>query len=106
MKSLFAILCSLAISTSTHAGALASNEAINVLHYYEGHVGVLIKQPTMIDPDKCGRTDWYILRNDHPLYKEMYAVVLAAHMANKPVHFYLEGCVQGIPSIRHAYINK
>lgn len=88
------------------AGGSAGNKPVKIIHYYDGHLGVLVQQPDMIDPDSCGRKEWYILRDSHPHYKEIYSLILASHVSGQPLEFFLVGCVQGLPSIAHVYSHK
>lgn len=88
------------------AAGPAGNKPVKIIHYYDGHTGVLIQQPDMLDPDSCGRKEWYILRDTHPHYKEIYSLILAAHISGQPLEFYLAGCLQGLPSIAHVYSYK
>jgi len=106
MKFILSALISLSFISTAYAGALTGNEQITAIHFYEGHTGVLIRLNTMIDPDKCGRTDWYILRDDYPHFKDSYSLFLASYLANKPVQLAVDGCVQGLPSIRHIWSYK
>jgi hypothetical protein len=106
MKYLLSTLIAFLLIKPVSAGILTTNEQITALHFYEGHVGVLVRLNQMVDPDKCGRTDWYILRDDHPHYKDTYSLLLASYLANKPVQVAIDGCVQGLPSIRHIWSYK
>ena len=85
------------------AAAMTQPSVTTIYHYYEEHSGLLIAQANMIDPDNCGRNDLYILWQGHPHYKEITAMILAAHFAKKPIHFYISGCIEGLPAIKHAY---
>jgi len=53
----------------------------------------------MVNPDGCGRSDHLLLRPSDPFFKEMYAMLLAAHTAGKPVRIHVEGCDQNFPVI-------
>lgn len=92
--------------TTAYAGQHTIAAPIKHFEYYEGHTGLLIRQEQMIDPDACGRSDLYILRKDHPSYKELTALLMAAHLSGQPLSFFLSGCVQGLPSIVHVYSDK
>ncbi|NOU52142.1 hypothetical protein HG263_16555 [Pseudoalteromonas sp. JBTF-M23] len=81
-------------------------QKVNQYQFYKTHTGLLIRQAAMVDPDKCGRKDLYILDKSHPHYSEIVALVLAAHIAEQPLALYLDGCVQGLPAISHIYSNK
>ncbi len=71
---------------------------------YEGHAGILVQHTNMVDSDSCGRKDWYILPNTYTRFKEAYAMLLAANLANKQVAFTLSGCTDGLPKIKHISI--
>lgn len=84
-----------------HAEGQVPAGKIKDILFYEGHTGVLIVHERMSDPDKCGRQDFFILRQVHPLFKEMYAALLSAHIAGQPLSMTLSGCHQGLPSVIH-----
>ena len=94
------------ISASAFAGSGWSTGKIKVLHFWEGHTGVLIKQEDMSDLGGCGRSDYYQLDKSHPFFKEIYSLLLAAHMSNQPIRIHLNGCVQGLSKVRHIYSVK
>ena len=79
---------------------------INTIYFYLGHTGALIKHTTMIDPDSCGRKDFYILPDTHSHFKEIYSLLLSSQMANKKVSFTISGCHQGIPAIKHVALSR
>lgn len=75
--------------------------SVTTVYWHEGHTGVLIKQEGMSDLGGCGRSDFYILDDGHPYFKEIYSLILAAHLASQPLTLNLDGCVQGISRIKH-----
>lgn len=85
----------------SHAGGSSPAEVITTFLYFNGHVGLLVIQPTMINPDNCERSDFYMLQKDHPYYKEITALILGAHFSGQPLAFGLEGCAQGLPRIQN-----
>jgi hypothetical protein len=87
------------------AGSVAAGD-INSLLLYKGHTGVLVKHQYPSDPDDCGRQDYYIVPAEHPLFSQIYSLLLAAQMANKKVSFSIDGCHQGIPAIVHVGMAK
>lgn len=60
----------------------------------------------MSDPDACGRSDFFILPDTYFRFKEAYATLLAANLANKQVGFTLSGSLQGLLVIQHMWITK
>lgn len=80
--------------------------AIFHYEYYSSHTGLLIRQPATLNPDGCNRSDFYILRKEHPHYKEITALILASYFADRPLAFYLIGCYQDLPSIEHVYSDR
>lgn len=93
---LFAMFC----LPNSQAGGSTQSTLVKHILYYEGHVGALIITNTaMINPDGCQRSDYYILRNSHPMYKEMTALLLAAQVSGQPLSIDVNGCVQGLPSV-------
>lgn len=107
MKKNLIIAVLLALSTGmSFAGGNTELKAVTGLNYYKGHVGLLLNQSEMINPDSCQRVDWYILPSDHPNYTEMVALIMASHFKRHPLAFYVEGCVQGLPAIVNVVSNK
>jgi hypothetical protein len=88
------------------AGGTTNASPIVQFHYFKGHIGLLVKQATMINPDACERNDWYILPKEHPYYKEMLALIMSSHLADHSLAFGVEGCAQGIPTIQHILSTK
>lgn len=80
----------------------AGNGKIAAMQFWEYHSGTLIKtsQP-MMDPDGCGRSDWYILPDTHSHFEEAYTLLLTAHLQNRNLQILIEGCLQGLPVIKH-----
>ncbi|MBD8658429.1 hypothetical protein IFT68_22700 [Oxalobacteraceae sp. CFBP 13730] len=68
--------------------------------------GILIMPSDLINPDNCVRRDQITLQKTHPQYKEIYSMVLAAHISGKKVFFYLEGCAQNFPNVVHMVIQN
>ncbi|TQV82926.1 hypothetical protein [Aliikangiella coralliicola] len=97
----------LTVSTiSSAAGSYSHDQEIKQIQLYEGHTGVLIKQTDMVDPDNCGRNDYYILPETRTMFKEAYSTVLAAYHSGSKIKFWIDGCHEGIPKIKHIYLIK
>lgn len=106
-KLFFHIVLMLAGTQLAHAaGGTTTPGPVSQFHYFKGHIGLLVNQATMINPDACQRSDWYILPTDHPYYKEMVALVMSAHLVGQPLTFGVEGCAQGLPTIQHIISTK
>lgn len=107
MKIKFITAFFLAIFASTSfAGGNTPLIPVTSFHYYKGHVGLLINQASMTNPDNCPRGEWYILPTDHPNYNEMVALIMVSHMKGHPLSFYVDGCVQSLPAIVNVVSNK
>ena len=91
---------------NAHAANIISPGKITQLHFWEGINGVLIIHENMINPEGCARSDQYVLRQEHPFFKELYSLLLSAHLSGQPVRLGLQGCYQNFPSIVHIYSNK
>lgn len=96
-------IVSIALTSTTFAATGSSSGLIEVIRWYEGHTGVLIiqDQKNMSDLGGCGRSDYYILDETQPFFKEIYSLVLSAHIAKQPLTFTIDGCVEGISRIKH-----
>ena len=70
MMSIVFILSSLLFSVNSAAASGHSTGKVTTLLWYEGHIGLLIKQEGMSDLGGCGRSDYYILDDQHPYFKE------------------------------------
>ena len=100
-------LAILLFSTASLAEMVVSG-TITRLQNYEGHNGTLFVLSNMATTNGyCARNDWYILPLAHKYFDQDYALLLAAKIANRPVSVVLEigDCVQGLPRIRHVYID-
>jgi hypothetical protein len=91
------------MSTSSLSWAEGTTQAgaVTAIQFYEGHTGILIRHTNMMDPDQCGRADWFILPDTHSHFKQAYATLLTANVTNKKISINVSGCLQGIPQIRH-----
>jgi hypothetical protein len=94
------LTCSATAATGTNTGR------VHTLLWYEGHGGLLIRQEGMSDLGGCGRSDYFILDRAHESFKEMYAMLLAAHLSDLPVQITVTDCTQGLSRIRHAQIAR
>jgi hypothetical protein len=91
-----------ALHSSPALAATGSNTGrVTTLLWYEGHDGLLVRQDGMSDLGGCGRGDYFILPRSHESYKEVYAMLLSAHMADQPLQITVTDCHQGISKIRH-----
>ena len=88
-------------SSLAYASSGTSTGRIVTMLWYEGHTGLLVQTETMSDLGGCGRSDYYILDETHPYFKEMYALILSAHFADQPLSLSIQDCSQGISRIRH-----
>jgi hypothetical protein len=99
------ILCTTAVvgAFQTTAVAAAGSNAgrVHTLVWYQGHVGLLVRQDGMTDLGGCGRSDYFILDDQHAYFKEIYALLLSAHLTDQPLSIAVDGCVQGISRITH-----
>lgn len=101
---LFALALGLAsaVFPASAAETYAGTGQILHVNLYDGHSGILIKtSQTMVDPEGCGRTDWYIIPDTLAHYDKVYALLLTAQSSRQQVHIILNGCVQGLPAVRH-----
>lgn len=101
---LFLVFTSTVDSASAASGG--STGKITTIQWYEGHTGVLVKQVGMSDLGGCGRADWYILDDNHPYFKEIYSLILSAHISSQPLSLIMDGCIQGISRIKHITSSK
>lgn len=103
MKASSLVLCAAfftaLFSAPSQAASGSSQGRIRTILWYEGHTGALIVQDNMSDLGGCGRADLYILDDQHPYFKEIYSLLLAAHASDQPVTLTLDGCVQGMSRI-------
>lgn len=101
----FLLLSLMAVFGSANAAGNSTGKIITV-YWHEGHTGVLIQQVGMSDLGGCGRSDYYILDDGHPYFKEIYSLILSAHMTSQPLTLNLDGCIQGISRIKHVSSSK
>lgn len=100
---LFTILCASASLTigSTPALAVADVSGLVLsLNHFDGHQGILVKlDQQMVDPDACGRNDWYLLPDGNTHAQFVQAMLLSAQSSQRRVYIRLNGCLDGMPRI-------
>lgn len=79
---------------------------VKSITWFEEHNGVLIKQDNMQDLGGCGRSDYYILNDQHPHFKEIYSLILSSHISSQPLRLHIDGCYEGISKIKHMSSTK
>jgi len=97
--SAFLLAASIVYSHSSFAGGWGSREALTIVYPSTSVNGIYIAQSTMADPDQCGQQDFYVLEKTHALFDEIYAMVLAARVSDKPIQFHVAGCINQRPVI-------
>jgi hypothetical protein len=105
----FALLCALLATMPASLALAASGNntgRVHTLLWYEGHDGLLVRQDGMSDLGGCGRSDYFILDTQHEFFKEIYAMLLSAHLADQAVQITVTDCVQGLSRIRHVQIAR
>lgn len=96
-----------ALHASPALAATGNNTGkINTLLWYEGHDGLLVRQDGMSDLGGCGRADYFILPRSHESFKEIYAMLLSAHMTDQPLQITITDCHVGISKIRHVQSSR
>jgi len=105
MRKILALLLFISAVSNAQAVEFTGFEKITQLHFWNGHTGVLIVHENMVNGD-CEVSSQYILRKDHPFFREFYSLLLAAHIAGQPVKFGLSDCYEKRASIVHVYSNK
>lgn len=102
LRSFLAFL--LAVVSAKPYQALASTsidgEVLNMQHF-EGHTGILIKlNRNMVDPENCGRNDWYLMPDSSPHASFVHALLLTAKSTSQTVFILINGCSDGMPRIQ------
>lgn len=105
-KLFFPLVLVLATAQLSHAAGYSNTAPIFQFQYYKAHIGLMVRQQAMLNPDACERSDWYILPKDHLYYKEMVALIMSSHLVDQPLQLGLEGCAQGMPAIQHVLSTK
>lgn len=54
--------------------------------------GILIKQETMINPDNCASSTYYLLKKDNPLFNEIYSLIISAQARESNIKLNLVNC--------------
>lgn len=104
VKFMKCILLSLLLAGSAGTAAAASNTNVDglvlTLQHYEGHSGVLVKlDQQMVDPESCGRSDWYIMPDSSPRAQLVQSILLQAQSMRRRVYVTINGCLDGMPKI-------
>lgn len=100
------IVACISFLSSAYAASGSSSGKITTVLWYEGHTGVLVKQEGMSDLGACGRSDYYILDDKHPYFKEIYSLILSSHISSQPLWLHIDGCIQGISRVKHISSSK
>ena len=100
----FLLAAGILYSHSSFAGGWGSREELTNVYPSTGVNGIYVAQSTMTNPDQCGRQDFYVLEKAHALFDEIYAMVLAARVSDKPIQFHVAGCVNQRPVITLAQL--
>jgi hypothetical protein len=95
-----AISC-VAFSGPIHAAEGSVNSRIDMLLYYEGHGGLLVRLQTMTDLGGCGNAHWYLLPKTHAHYKEVVALVMSARVADLQLQVTVRDCAEGYGRVSH-----
>jgi hypothetical protein len=98
---LAALFFAVALNPSALAASGTNNGRVFSMTWYMGHNGLLVRQIGMTDLGGCGRSDYFILDRGHEHFKEIHALLLAAHMSDQDVAIDIGDCYQGLSRIRH-----
>ena len=94
------LLFFLALTSSASAAGWSAQQPVT--EFYIQGSEVLVKQAVVANPDSCSSASYYRLLSTHPIYKDIYALILAARVSGSPVYLYLAGCdSNGRPTIQN-----
>lgn len=85
-------------SAYSHSAKNIDNKILSRVHVNTSGGYYFKTASSMVDPDGCGSSTWYKLKNG-TYTKEAFSLLLAAKVAKKPVSFYLNGCSGSYPSV-------
>ncbi|NVJ60824.1 MAG: hypothetical protein HWE27_10550 [Gammaproteobacteria bacterium] len=95
-------------SFSAFAGSWANPSKVTVSYAHTAHggYGVFRLEDMSVNPDGCSNPVYYVVsKQSNPVFEEIYSLLLAAHMSNKTVHVWLNGCSpHNHPVIQHARV--
>jgi hypothetical protein len=94
----------LAIGTTAFATTGSATSTVDMLLYYEGHSGLLVKLATMSDLGGCGATTWYLLPDTQAHYREVFAVLLTAKTSGASVQITIGDCYEGYGRIKNVML--
>lgn len=101
-KLFFVLVMAFSVTKATYAAPTnTTSTAITAVNYLKDYNGLLVAQQLLINPESCQQSYGYILPKEHPHYKEISALILAAHLSGQPLMLGLNGCYQGYPSIEN-----
>lgn len=81
-----------AITYPVHADGSITGSMIRTTHVNPGSGFYFKTVEALENPDSCSGTAWYHLKSSSTYSKEMFSLLLAAHMSGRKVNFYLAGC--------------
>lgn len=94
----------MAIASGAMAEGWTDPGRIQQIHFSDGKDGILVAHANDMQglEPTCSRYDYSILpKTGNDLFKEMYATLLAAHLAGQPLNLYVSGCLQDFPIIKN-----
>ena len=88
----------LALGTSTAMAVTVKDVGINYIGMY-GHGRVFVSVDKPLPVPGCTDATWLQIESTHPLRKDYYSMLLAAHMAGKKIDINTTGCLAGQATI-------
>ena len=97
MKSLAVIMVVLTLAFPHYCFATQSGKGKITQLNINKHGRMMIRfSQKIVNPENCQRGEFYIVeKSDSNAANRFYSAILAAHMANKTVEFWISGCTKG-----------
>ena len=102
------VILSVFFSLASNAGFSPSGKISQL--YGNGYwVLVQIDNPSKHNPNECNSDSYYALNLNNEASKNLYSMLLSAHLAQKPVTFWVSGCSgqsNGYPNISSVKMSR
>lgn len=95
------------LANSAYAGGWTSAARINEVYPHASYESILLEHGAQINPDGCTHTRWVALHKTHPLFKELYSLILTVTATDAPISMYVSGCTSaGYAEVRNMMLVK
>jgi hypothetical protein len=91
--SFIGVLLTLSVFSNARQWTPSTNIKVTYVHNAHGGYGVFQLDDMSTNPSNCTSPSYFVLsKANNPVFDEIYALMLAAHMSGKKVQVWTSGC--------------